>query len=300
MTREKFIKSVLNLKSRRQIRYIVLANYKTMRKIIRKHPEWVYESDCCSYTKEVRDALQNAFGYKDPFGSKENTVWNAYDFYKWINVSVCPYCNSLPVGVGEDSELDIVVRDQIEHFFPDSKYPFLSMSLFNMIPVCPTCNTNKRAHDTYEEKMVYPYKMEFGKDACFFVKFDLSVFFQPIPKFYKFLQSQKIECVIRKYDATMVEKKEIKKSIEKLKLVAEYNSRAKTEMNGILAECQSEVADRLDFIQKMGFPKDEILRRLSNRYIAESKTEYPYRKLREDVLEQIKNYMNGSLTYSLF
>lgn len=299
MTREKFIKSVLKLKSRRQLRSIVLANYKTMRKIIRKHPEWVYKSTSCSYTEDVRDALQDAFGYKDPFGSKDNTVWNAFDFYKWMNIEVCPYCNSEPIGVGEDSDLDIVVRDQIEHFFPESRYPFLSITLFNMIPVCITCNTNKRAYDTYKDKMVYPYRMEFGKDACFFIKYDLNEIYQSDSEFYKHLRLQKVECIIRKHDTTVVKKDEIKNSIKKLKLVAEYNSHAKNEMKSILTECQSDVSVRAKYIQKLGFSRDDVLKRLSGRYINESKVEYPYRKLREDVLEQIEKYMSGSQTYSI-
>lgn len=298
MTREKFIKSVLKLKSRRQIRSIVLANYKTMRKIIKKHPEWVYNSSKCSWDKDFRDAILNAFGFDKVF-SKEDPNWDVFKFYEWIGIDVCPYCNSREIGVGEDVDLDIKVRDQIEHFFPDSKYPFLSISLFNMIPVCPTCNGNKRAHDTYEEKMVYPYRMEFGKDACFFVKYDLSAIYASNSNFSKQLQSQKIKCIIRKYDTTLVKKNEIKKSIEKLKLVAEYNSHAKREIKDILAECQSEVLSRLPYIQQLGFSKEKILKRLSNKYTNESKSEYPYRKLREDVLEQIEKYMSGSQTYSI-
>jgi 5-methylcytosine-specific restriction endonuclease McrA len=43
---------------------------------------------------------------------------------------VCPYC---------DRQLDDNNR-RIDHFFPDSKFPTLSVSLSNLIPVCETCN----------------------------------------------------------------------------------------------------------------------------------------------------------------
>ncbi len=43
---------------------------------------------------------------------------------------VCPYC---------DRQLDDNNR-RIDHFYPDSKFPTLSVSLSNLIPVCETCN----------------------------------------------------------------------------------------------------------------------------------------------------------------
>ncbi len=51
---------------------------------------------------------------------------------------VCPYC---------DNELSKANR-QMDHFFPDSKFPALSVSLTNLIPACETCNGRSRKHKT--------------------------------------------------------------------------------------------------------------------------------------------------------
>ncbi len=288
MSREKFIKTVLKLKSRRDIKNIVLANYKKMRKMIKQHPEWVYSKKLGSYCVEVRDGLQKAFGYENEFCSKKYS-WNAFEFYNSINVDVCPYCNSQPVGVAD-------VRDEIEHFFPKGQYPFLSITLLNMIPVCEICNGNKLRHDTYKEEIVYPYKKEFGKDGQFFIGYDLNNFFQGEKSFKKSL-GKTIDFAIKKYDSSPVSRNDIINSIKCLKLTSEYKIHAQDQIKNLLAECQSRVSSRADYLSKWSFPREQIVKQLSGRYISMSKKEHCYRKMREDVLEQIENYMKTSTIY---
>jgi len=52
--------------------------------------------------------------------------------------SVCPYC---------DNKLTEANR-RMDHFFPDSMFPALSVSLTNLIPVCETCNGLSGKHNT--------------------------------------------------------------------------------------------------------------------------------------------------------
>ncbi|QDV21268.1 hypothetical protein Pan153_59560 [Gimesia panareensis] len=51
---------------------------------------------------------------------------------------VCPYC---------DNKMTDANR-RMDHFFPDSKFPALSVSLTNLIPACETCNGLSRKHNT--------------------------------------------------------------------------------------------------------------------------------------------------------
>ena len=290
MTREKFIKTVLKLKTRREIRNIVLANYSAMRKMIKKHPEWVYSQKSSSYGVEVRDGLKKAFGYEDVFCKTKNS-WNAFEFYNSINVDVCPYCNSQPVGAD-------VVRDEVEHFFPRGLYPFLSITLLNMIPVCKTCNGNKLKHDTYKEEIVYPYKKEFGKDGQFFIGYDLNAFFQGKKNFKKSL-GKAIDFTIKKYDSSPVSRTDINNSIKCLKLTSEYKIHAQDQIKNLLVECQSRVVSRASYLSKWNFPREQILKQLSGGFVSMSKKEHCFRKMREDVLEQIETYMKIGAVYAV-
>lgn len=69
------------------------------------------------------------------------------DLANWLNVKTCPYCNmqyTLYAKAYEDQEkMDKVAKFQFDHFYPQSKYPMLSMSLYNLIPSCASCNNGK-------------------------------------------------------------------------------------------------------------------------------------------------------------
>ena len=85
-----------------------------------------------------------------------------------LNVDVCPYCNrSYTYTVVSKN-----VRPQYDHFFCKSKYPYLAVSLYNLIPSCAVCNQAKGAKDVYDEqkqdvKILYPHEQDFGYDVHF-------------------------------------------------------------------------------------------------------------------------------------
>lgn len=79
---------------------------------------------------------------KKTFRYTEFRAENCIDFSKIINIRTCPYCNAmLAINVGKKA------RYQIDHFFPKSRYPYLSISLFNLIPSCNNCNHIKGDKD---------------------------------------------------------------------------------------------------------------------------------------------------------
>lgn len=57
-----------------------------------------------------------------------------------LNLSVCPYCNRQYI-FGTDNNRK--VGAQFDHFYSKSKYPYLALSFYNLIPCCPTCSKAK-------------------------------------------------------------------------------------------------------------------------------------------------------------
>lgn len=83
-----------------------------------------------------------------------------------MGVTVCPYCNRSYVFTVEDGG----IRPQYDHFFPRSKYPYLAISMYNLIPCCPVCNLAKHDGDSYKDgklTMLYPYESGYGEQATF-------------------------------------------------------------------------------------------------------------------------------------
>ena len=85
-----------------------------------------------------------------------------------IGVKVCPYCNrSYIFTLNRDG-----VRPQYDHFYSKMHYPYLAVSIYNLIPSCSICNQAKSAFDTYKEPFINPYTDEYGYDIFFETKFN--------------------------------------------------------------------------------------------------------------------------------
>ena len=66
------------------------------------------------------------------------------EFYAALDVKVCPYCNRCliePINDGADKK---TVVGELDHFYCKSKYPYLAVSLYNLVPSCGICNGKSR------------------------------------------------------------------------------------------------------------------------------------------------------------
>ncbi len=87
---------------------------------------------------------------------------------KWFElagIETCPYCNRAYVFTLKNES----VRPEYDHYYPKSKYPFLCISMYNLVPSCGLCNRLKGPIDTYDEgeRVIYPFEEEFGYDVFF-------------------------------------------------------------------------------------------------------------------------------------
>lgn len=75
-----------------------------------------------------------------------------YDFVKRIGAEVCPYCNRLFTTTVTAKKHR--TRPQLDHFKNKHAYPYLALSINNLVPSCGVCNLLK--HDDNSE-LFYPY-----------------------------------------------------------------------------------------------------------------------------------------------
>lgn len=100
----------------------------------------------------VEKILKEYFGYSDfekgriqnddvdEDDEEENKIkWSAYEFTRQMNLNVCPYCGRQYIFTISDGD----GRPQIDHYYPQADYPFLSCSLYNFVPSCSQCNHQK-------------------------------------------------------------------------------------------------------------------------------------------------------------
>lgn len=106
-----------------------------------------------------RKDIENTFNYSAFFSNNtENSYWLA----KKIQRNTCVYCNRLYVYTveSEDKNGNVfhITRPDFDHWFPKSKYPLLSMSLMNLIPSCPICNSKVKRDKIFRiNTHIHPY-----------------------------------------------------------------------------------------------------------------------------------------------
>ena len=102
-------------------------------------PLWVHE-------------LSNLFSYSRL--SKDLT----YKLVSFLDITICPYCNEDKLHFYLSPEGDKDYRPSLDHFYPKSKFPFLALSVYNLIPSCEFCNENcKGSIDTHSFPFASPH-----------------------------------------------------------------------------------------------------------------------------------------------
>lgn len=150
-------------------------------------PKWLQRVS--KMTDKYAKAL---FRYKDTKNKWQSTdfakaVYEAfyYDGYRKntlillaekLNVKSCPYCNMHYTLFAEDGKYykDKLTKFQFDHFFDKADYPFLSMSLYNLIPSCGVCNQGKSTG--HLSLQFHPYANSIADQFHFEVADPLSLF----------------------------------------------------------------------------------------------------------------------------
>ncbi|MDU1229876.1 MAG: hypothetical protein E6980_06900 [Clostridium sp.] len=112
-----------------------------------------------NWIKNYDEDVININNYKNYLNRTENlkVQWSAYNFVLELGIKVCPYCNRqyiTPV-YSESGKL----RGDLDHFYAKSKFPYLSMSIYNLVPCCKFCNSSLKGDKEFTyERNINPYE----------------------------------------------------------------------------------------------------------------------------------------------
>lgn len=93
----------------------------------------------------------------------------AVEFMEDLGIKVCPFCNREYIFKFEDkiNEEPRIIAS-LDHYYDKDTYPFLSVSIFNLIPCCHICNSKfKHTKNFYDKKHLHPYEDSFNEKAKF-------------------------------------------------------------------------------------------------------------------------------------
>ena len=94
--------------------------------------------------KSVNDTLRDIFNYENfasrkGQGKKGGGIPLLRTVLKYLRY--CPYCNADMVYTIKCDDNGKSYKSAFDHFYPRSRYPFLGLSLYNLIPSCDRCNS---------------------------------------------------------------------------------------------------------------------------------------------------------------
>jgi len=123
---------------------------------------------------DVTEVAKKAFGYEyfcrtPDAGGKWGGWALAQELYK--SLKYCPYCNAETLYAFKwrrDGKL-YMAKSAFDHFFPRARYPFLGLSLYNLIPCCARCNSTFKGGYSYDLPMTaHPYASDMDSKMRFY------------------------------------------------------------------------------------------------------------------------------------
>jgi len=104
-----------------------------------------------SEVREVAYAIFVTHGYEK--------LQKKAEFYGALDVKVCPYCNRTLIEPIDDGNGKKTAVGELDHFYCKSRYPYLAISLYNLVPSCGICNgkSRKGEKDLYRTAFQNPY-----------------------------------------------------------------------------------------------------------------------------------------------
>ena len=154
---------------------LILGTPKDLYQIIRTFHKRSWQSLVYKNKKSTTFGKQilEVFGYSKRFRSQvKRGIWLA----EQLNIKVCPYCNAQSTIVASATSGKKIAKFQFDHFFSKDQYPYLSISLYNLIPSCANCNITK----SYKNLDLVNYYNPYFSDFSIYFKFHLK--YNPDPK----------------------------------------------------------------------------------------------------------------------
>ncbi len=106
--------------------------------------------------------IENKFNYKD-FRKSAKASW----FCEKLAVRACLYCNAqFTLAVGKSGNAKKLLF-QLDHYHTRRTYPFLSLTMGNLVPCCSSCNIAKSKKDFGSANFFHPYLEDISANFTF-------------------------------------------------------------------------------------------------------------------------------------
>lgn len=192
-----------------------------------------------------------------------------------IEVHSCYYCNIEYINKFESSNGKIKNSFTLDHMIDKATYPFLALSLYNLIPSCYTCNT--KVKHSHEIKNLSPSDNKFD--------------FNEKVKFKTFLTNENLQ-INKTNDIALLLKEDFSNKFDKYIEILQLDNRYKYHKNKVVEMIKkredypdSRIKELSNLTKKT---EEEIKQDLFGIYLDEDLHKQPLGKLIKDISEELK------------
>ena len=245
---------------------VLVGSFEEIKELIRDNEYILSRRYILTDFEQYKDIFENL--YKNQLSGNEKLKKQFFNLFE--NINVCPYCNRNFINpIYKEHSLGGDNKNQspdIEHFFPKSIYPFLSLSISNLLPSCAFCNKIKSDVDTFQNNCLSPYEI---KDSDF--RFDFSLELNQVKK------------------VKLISKTDCKNS-EILHLESLYNEVHSKYINDMFDDVLKYTKRNKEFLDTFKIlTEDDYKKLFRNYYKEEDFNKYPLSKMTKDLYNQITN-----------
>lgn len=228
-------------------------------------------------------------GQYDEFRS-DQSIWGGAQLIKELGITVCPYCNRnfIDTYMFEANKNKIKSNAQLDHFYPKEKYPFFSVSLYNLIPCCYACNHVKSNSSNH---IVHPFTEDYENDAKFSTTFITDNSERSYDVNYLYGNSDNFKLVLNVDDSDPKKEILIRNSIEAFQIIELYDLNrdyVKELIKKAIIYNESRINELYNNYTNLFQNREEVVQMIMGNYLNSSDLDKrPLSKLTKDICEEI-------------
>lgn len=106
---------------------------------------------------EIIDLTECYANFRTPDKArKRNKYWNGIKLIERLDTKICPYCGMSYITTVTKKNGKVKTEATLDHYLPKSKYPFLAMNIYNLVPSCRSCNLVFKFQEN--DAVIYPFE----------------------------------------------------------------------------------------------------------------------------------------------